>query len=195
MNTGAEPIMPCRRTYRHGVGASGGEMVRGGWAAFGGAGEDCPRHHVCGIAGRRDQSEALMSIITWTPALSVGIAAFDAEHRTLLAMFNELFAVIGAGDGGCDLGGLIDNIVEYTAKHFANEESYLTKFQYPQLASHLTEHRRLSAEAAEIRRRYLESSGAVPIMDVFMFFRTGLIRHFYNVDPLYTKFLQAHGLS
>jgi len=136
-----------------------------------------------------------MSIIVWTPALSVGISEFDAEHRQLLSMFNDLFGSIGSDRNKHELGGLIQNIVDYTNKHFANEEFYLTKYQYPQLAQHKAQHRQLSGDAVNIQTRYAAAPETFPIMDVFMFFRTGLIRHFYNVDPLYTKFLKDHGLS
>ena len=136
-----------------------------------------------------------MSIIVWTPALSVGIAQFDAEHQSLIGMFNDLFTSIGDGGSPEQLGELIEGIVNYTNGHFAHEEFHLTKYGYPQLEQHKAHHRRLSDEAAAIQSRYAAAPDSVPIMDVFMFFRTGLIRHFYNVDPLYTKFLQAHGVS
>ncbi len=136
-----------------------------------------------------------MSIIAWTPALSVGISEFDAQHQQLLEMFNDLFGMIRNDGDKTQLALLITRIIEYTNKHFANEEFYLAKYQYPQLEQHKAQHLRLSAEALDIQQRYAAAPQTFPIMDVFLFFRTGLIRHFYNVDPLYTKFLHAHGLS
>ena len=136
-----------------------------------------------------------MSIIVWTPALSVGIVDFDTEHKKLLGMFNDLFAAVESGGESKQLGNLIDKIIDYTNHHFANEEFYLTKYGYPQLEQHLAQHRKLTTEALDIQKRYNAAPAAFPIMDVFMFFRTGLIRHFYNVDPLYTSFLKSHGMS
>lgn len=72
-----------------------------------------------------------MSITVWSPALSVGITEFDAEHRCLLSMFDDLFKTIGNDDGATQLGELIEQIFDCTNKHFANEEFYLIKYDYP----------------------------------------------------------------
>lgn len=77
-----------------------------------------------------------MSLLSWTPALSVGRADLDEQHRQLLDALHQLAS---AGDRG-QIGALLETIMEGGMNHFVTEESLLSQRGYPDIETHKTQH-------------------------------------------------------
>lgn len=60
--------------------------------------------------------------IPWSPALSVGIASIDAQHRVLLAYVNQLSGALARGQSAEVLGDVLRGLEAYTRLHFRHEE-------------------------------------------------------------------------
>ncbi|MCC6132451.1 MAG: hemerythrin, partial [Acidobacteria bacterium] len=55
-----------------------------------------------------------MSLITWSDELSVGVSAFDNQHKRLVALINELHDAMSAGKGSKVLGKILSELADYT---------------------------------------------------------------------------------
>jgi hemerythrin-like metal-binding protein len=85
---------------------------------------------------------AVLEKMVWDEAYSVGVAAMDDQHKKLFGMINQLADCHAARN--CESSGVfhevLSNMFDYTQLHFKDEEDYLQRVGYPQLASHEGEH-------------------------------------------------------
>jgi hemerythrin len=84
-------------------------------------------------------------MLTWTPALRVGIAELDRQHQEL---FRRADAFLEALDGCSDrdVDRLLGFLREYAATHFVDEEAWMRAVGYPELEAHHLEHERFLAD-------------------------------------------------
>jgi hemerythrin-like metal-binding protein len=71
----------------------------------------------------------------WTDDLSVGVELFDNEHKELVRLVNDLNQLIFVGDRFSNEKALA-GLIEYTKTHFADEESIMVKYNYPDYKKH-----------------------------------------------------------
>ena len=65
-----------------------------------------------------------MSLLTWNPAMSVGVRLLDEDHKKLIAMINQLHDGMLAGHSNDVVGDVLRRLVSYTVEHFRREEDY-----------------------------------------------------------------------
>ena len=58
----------------------------------------------------------------WNSSLVNGVSRFDQQHQRLVALVNQLYKAMKSGQGKGAVGAVLDELVEYTATHFADEE-------------------------------------------------------------------------
>ena len=84
--------------------------------------------------------EAQWDAIAWSDDFATGNAGIDADHRRLLALFNEFSLAVNAGKGEAVIRGVLDDLVDYTHYHFAREELPMQESDYPDYARHKKMH-------------------------------------------------------
>ena len=136
-----------------------------------------------------------MPLMTWNDKLSVGVAAFDADHKKLVAMVNELFDGVNAGKGKDALGHVLDGLVTYTRTHFAREEEYMKKWGYPRMAAHLQEHTDLTRQVLEVQKKWHAGESAVLSLEVLNFLKNWLLKHIQGSDKEYTLHFNSKGVK
>jgi hemerythrin len=134
-----------------------------------------------------------MDIITWSESLSVGVKRFDDEHKQLINIVNRLNNALLIGGSPKTMEHVLDGLVDYTVVHFRHEEEYMTKFAYPEYASHKKEHDDLTAQVSDFRDRY--RSGKVTFsLELMNFLRDWLTNHIMGSDKKYKDFFTGKGL-
>ncbi|HYD31505.1 MAG TPA: bacteriohemerythrin [Azospirillaceae bacterium] len=136
-----------------------------------------------------------MPLMNWNDKMSVGVQQFDDEHKRLVAMLNDLFDAVQAGKGKDVLGKILDGLIDYTKKHFANEEQHFTKFAYPDLAAHKKEHEDLAKQVLDVQKKYHAGNTATLSMEVMNFLKNWLVKHIQGTDKKYGPFLNAKGVK
>lgn len=69
-----------------------------------------------------------MQKFEWMESLSVGVPMIDAQHKELIAAFNDLSDAIEQGNGGDSVKKLL-NFLQYSIKwHFDHEENYAAQY-------------------------------------------------------------------
>ncbi len=82
-----------------------------------------------------------MPIIVWKDEHSINVKEIDIQHQKILELVNELHTSVEASVDKQDLEGLLTKLVEYTHKHFSDEEQLMKQHNYPNLTKHHKEHR------------------------------------------------------
>jgi hemerythrin len=84
-----------------------------------------------------------MALIDWTDDYATGIAAIDEQHRRLVDIVNKFEEAARKGRGSRIMSEILNDLVGYTAEHFAYEERLLAEAGYPGLKHHQSQHRQL----------------------------------------------------
>ena len=105
----------------------------------------------------------------WDNRYRVGIHSIDAQHQTLFAIAQDLYAAMSAGRGRSALARTLDRLAIYTSSHFAHEERLMQLHEYPGLAAHKAEHEALRARVK--RFQYDFAHGRPPLVQMLQFLR------------------------
>ncbi|WP_051261232.1 bacteriohemerythrin [Desulfovibrio inopinatus] len=121
--------------------------------------------------------------IKWTDDLLLGIPAIDAEHRVLVKYAEDFQQAVQQGQGREALSRLFDRLLEYTAGHFAREETFMRKMNYPDIEEHIREHRRITGEVMQLNR---DKSYVFPA-NVGSFLEDWIVGHISQRDRKYAE--------
>lgn len=76
----------------------------------------------------------------WSKDLETGDARIDVQHKQLIEAINELLAACATGHGRDELDKTTQFLLDYTVKHFSDEEKLQVMSQYPDYANHKKYH-------------------------------------------------------
>jgi hemerythrin len=135
-----------------------------------------------------------MPLLEWNENLSIGVPSVDAQHKKLLAILNELYDAMQAGDGQSVLGKVLKELADYTVYHFQYEESLFAQTGYGGAPDHKREHDDLTKLVREVRRKY--EAGSTPALseEVLAFLRQWLFLHITGTDKKFGPHLISMGI-
>ncbi len=133
-------------------------------------------------------------MLDWSDSLSVHVEEIDAQHKSLVGMVNRLYDAMTANHSKQALTEIVNDMREYSEVHFATEEQYMDRCNYPDRDAHKSEHRDFIAKAAEVERDYRQGKISLS-MDVLNFLSNWLVTHINDTDKKLGEFLSTQGLD
>ncbi len=130
--------------------------------------------------------------LEWTEDLVTGSFEIDRQHKELFKRINALLEACRQGKGKAEISKVVQFLDDYVATHFAEEEKYMKKYDYPAYAAHKAQHLEFIENFSELRRQ-IEKDGA----GVHLLVKTNhmvvqwLINHISKVDRALGTFLKA----
>ena len=88
----------------------------------------------------------------WDPDLATGHDIIDNQHQQLIAAVNSLFDAQRGGKGRKEVERTMDFLVEYTMKHFDDEEKLQERYDYPKYSEHKQIHAAFKDVALDLLR-------------------------------------------
>ena len=95
----------------------------------------------------------------WTTELATGNSLIDAQHKQLFNSVNELMDACIRGKGRAALSATLDFLIDYTGKHFSDEEKIQQQYRFPEYASHKRLHDTFKVSIDELSQQ-LRTEGA-----------------------------------
>jgi len=135
-----------------------------------------------------------MSLLSWNERFSVGVPTIDKQHSGLFGIVNELHDAMLHGTAQSVTGALLDKLVKYTKKHFADEERMMAAAKFPGLAGHRAHHVELARQVEEFMARYKRNDAVLDI-DLLRFLSNWLTGHIQKEDKEYGPCLIQHGIK
>ena len=129
-----------------------------------------------------------MSLMSWRASYSVGHAEIDGQHKKIIELINALDDAMQAGVGKVALGMILDELITYTANHFAAEEKYMLDANYPAYDEHKAKHVKMTDKVLEIQSLYKKGTVGITI-DVMKFLQDWLNKHILGTDMLYAPYI------
>ena len=128
--------------------------------------------------------------LEWGPAWLTGHAEIDADHQMLTRYVNELNTAMHAGEGRNVVGGILDNLVQYTREHFAREEAVWRRGGLPTFDQHKQTHVDLMGSVEAFQAQYHAGTASLTT-DLMAFLRQWLIDHVFRADKDSVKAIEA----
>ena len=129
-----------------------------------------------------------MAFVEWKDEFSVGVQEMDEEHKKLFRLINDLHEAVKSGKTNDGIAAAIAGLAEYTATHFAHEESLLKAKGYKGLAAQQAAHRTFVEKVKDYEER-VRSGKIVLTFDIGGFTRNWLTEHIKAMDKQYTQTL------
>ncbi|HET7838405.1 MAG TPA: bacteriohemerythrin [Rectinemataceae bacterium] len=134
-----------------------------------------------------------MAFIEWSNSLSVGLAEIDDQHRRLIGLINRLSEVSEAGEAPASVSAALGELESYVATHFALEEGYFDRFQYPAAKEHKAEHLAFAQRVASLKAEFLAGKSGLS-RELLPFLRSWLTNHIAFSDRKYKPLFAQKGV-
>lgn len=129
---------------------------------------------------------------SWSPELSVGIDAFDDDHKAFFELVFVLQDVTGASvvERAMIVGSAIALLEEYVDGHFLREEKAMKKAHFPHFSEHLHKHKVFCGRIREIAKAYREGVTSIAD-DIPSLVSAWLTSHIMQDDQKYKNWVRA----
>ncbi len=124
-----------------------------------------------------------MALIEWNNNYSVSVGEMDTQHKKLIALINNLHEAMKTGKAKDIMGAILNELIAYTKTHFAEEEAYMQKINFSELAKQKEAHSAFVKKISEAQKGYTE--GKTISIDLLNFLNKWLIEHIVNMDKKY----------
>lgn len=126
-----------------------------------------------------------MKLMAWTPHFETGLDLVDAQHHSLVDMVNQAAPHLALNDEVAKLAvrPLLDNLTQYAAIHFRDEERLMAERQLTQdyQVHHRQTHQVFVDELTQMRQQY-EQDGTLSGTDLLRFLSSWLSFHILLED-------------
>ena len=134
-----------------------------------------------------------MDYMKWTPALEVGFAKIDEDHRELIDALNGLHAAMDQGQDKAELAKVLKFLRDYTVSHFQMEEALMIKYGYPGASAHFAAHAELVLKVCDFIVDF--RADRVALTEALLeFLATWLVGHILDKDHELGIYLRARGV-
>lgn len=127
-------------------------------------------------------------LIEWGPSYMLGVELIDEQHKKLVALVNKLHKARKKGEDLQTLGKIFDELVQYTASHFSDEEALQARANYPDINNHKEVHKKLVAKVLEYGEQL--KAGKLQAADLMRFLSDWLINHIQGTDSKYVPYVK-----
>jgi len=129
----------------------------------------------------------------WRRDFETGIAEIDAQHRTLVKMFNRVNAELRDDSGRAVWENVTHELLGYALFHFWTEEDLAVQYGYDQekyadASAHFDEHRSFAETINDIRRRF-RAGEWIAKSELIDYLRDWLASHIVDSDQWLVAFI------
>ena len=122
-----------------------------------------------------------MDFFTWKDSFAIGIEEIDRQHKVFLEYLNECYQQTARNSSAGIDRHLHEKLKEYASTHFRFEESLMQARGYPNLESHVGQHKYFESQIAELDAGQAE--GRVRTTEsLFVFLRDWFLSHILEDD-------------
>lgn len=129
--------------------------------------------------------------LEWSDKYSVGVPAIDKQHQELFKQVNSLMEAMKAGRGREEIETIVSFLEKYVVIHFGDEERLMTRYGYPDLATHKAEHAAFVRQFGAIKRDIAAGKITTGMLISLQSSVVGWLKnHVVKVDRKYGDFIQ-----
>lgn len=100
----------------------------------------------------------------WTEDLSTSVDEIDAQHKEIFRKMDELYSACRLGNGKSEIADVIMFLEDYVTSHFDNEEKYMLEYDYPESASHKSEHMKFIKTIVDLKKQFEKEGPSLSVV-------------------------------
>ena len=131
-----------------------------------------------------------MAHIQWKDRYNINYKEIDEQHRSLLAILNEMVDLLGQEPDGEQAAALFHRLCHYALDHFATEEGYMKAAGYAGLAGHRALHASFIDRLLELNQTF-DSTDPRLLEETVEFVKGWYLNHINQIDQEYVPTLKA----
>jgi hemerythrin-like metal-binding protein len=135
----------------------------------------------------------VMAYVDWCTSYSVSNSSLDEQHQKMFTIISELHNAMFQKHGREQMAATIRQLIEYTQKHFAEEERQMEMSGFPGLAGHKAAHEKLKQQVVEIEQRFHDSKDSMAGDMLGFLVSDWLVKHILEMDKQYAPYLKKTG--
>lgn len=128
----------------------------------------------------------MSTYVEWKDFYNVGHAAIDRQHRQVIEMLNDLYAAMDDGCEGRAIRPVLDKLLQYTRRHFQDEERILQSHHVPDFEEHKALHDQMALRTQQLCRDFSRVTGR----DLMQFLKNWWFSHIQDRDKRYAPYLR-----
>lgn len=128
-------------------------------------------------------------MIEWTSELSVGISNIDDQHKKLIEIINKLLEINSeklTDQVISQTDSILSQLLEYTVKHFRDEEEYMRQISHSHLMSHKKFHEQFISRTNAFYAQFLSGEKRMD-KEILVFLEKWLVHHIKVEDQKYVR--------
>jgi hemerythrin-like metal-binding protein len=134
------------------------------------------------------QRSSEMNMLSWEKSKEIGISESDRQHRQMVDMMNNVHLAVSQNRSQKAIANAINSLIDYTKVHFEWEEDMLAQANYPRLAEHKEEHKKLLLEIKQHSQDF-ERGNVKVIEEAVSELNHWLVNHVVHSDKDYANFM------
>lgn len=135
-----------------------------------------------------------MPLITWSDKYSVNVKSIDVQHQKLVNIINNLHDALSSGKAKETLAKTLNELIDYTKKHFAYEETLLKSNGYMAFITHKSTHDNFVKKISQMHFDYNSGKTNMSI-ELMNFLKDWLVNHINKTDKEYSQHLKSKGVN
>lgn len=129
---------------------------------------------------------------SWDKSWEIGIADIDRQHEQLLDIINKLGDAMKARKTSDVLLGVLNELDDYTRKHFAFEEALMKRYNYDGFDVHKPLHTKFIAQVKDFKTQVVEGNISVGVK-MYNFLGDWWQGHIRGTDIKYAEVIKEKG--
>ena len=120
----------------------------------------------------------------------VGITMIDEEHTHLFELVEEAYQLLKKEfvfDKYDQMMSILQELRDYTKKHFSDEEEYMESIDYPAIFIQKAQHKIFVKKLEEVGEMNLDENQDGVIEELLSFLTDWLVNHIMKMDKLIAK--------
>jgi len=127
----------------------------------------------------------------WSEEWATGNETIDAQHKQLVGAVNELMEACSNGMGSSKLSSTMQFLIDYTSKHFADEEELQQQYNYPGFRNHFKLHEAFKANVNELAKSLQREGANISLVaKVNSRIRGWLVNHMQREDKKVAEYIR-----
>jgi hemerythrin-like metal-binding protein len=110
----------------------------------------------------------------------------QVQHRRIDALIDAIETCVTTGRSRRQTMWAVEDLLDYTTVHLADEEQFMAAHSYPGLVDHVALHEELRAKAAELKSRFSDGERGLLVVSQL---RQDIADHIQTHDQLYMNFV------
>ncbi len=130
-----------------------------------------------------------MTVIGWSPEMSVGSEVLDGHHRMILDCLARLEPLLGSHHDQAELLSVLGTLEDFILVHFSEEEQAMKRAGYPDWRAHKELHDKMYDVVFDLKSD-VERGKELDAQALFDLIYGWLIKHIMGEDRKYMPYLE-----